>query len=76
VNLAFRESFPAYRSGTGAYTAFLVAYLLLGCLAYVVYQRRLALRPASALARRSCPPPSVPAVFVDRNICRVKLLLP
>jgi NNP family nitrate/nitrite transporter-like MFS transporter len=50
VNLAFRESFLDHHSGTGAYTAFLVAYVLLGCLTYLVYQRRIVFRPASALA--------------------------
>lgn len=46
VNLALRESFLAYRSGSGAYVAFFVSYILLGGLTYVVYQRRVVLGPA------------------------------
>ena len=40
VNLAFRESFLAYKSGTAAYIGFIAAYVVLGALASVVYQRR------------------------------------
>lgn len=39
VDLAFRESFLAYHSGVGAYTMFLVAYIALGALTYLVYER-------------------------------------
>jgi NNP family nitrate/nitrite transporter-like MFS transporter len=51
VNLAFRESFLTYHTGTAAYATFLAAYVVLGGLTYTVYQRRALLRPASALAR-------------------------
>jgi len=40
VNLAFRESFLAYHSATGAYVAFIVAYLVCGAVTRLVYQRR------------------------------------
>jgi MFS transporter, NNP family, nitrate/nitrite transporter len=50
VNLAFRESFLTYHTGTAAFAAFLASYVILGGLTYAVYQRRTALQPASALA--------------------------
>ena len=49
VNLAFRESFLTYHTGTGAYTAFLVAYIALGALTYLVYQRHEATQPHATL---------------------------
>jgi MFS transporter, NNP family, nitrate/nitrite transporter len=49
VNLAFRESFLTYRTGSGAYTAFLAAYIALGALTYLVYQRHEARQPHAAL---------------------------
>jgi len=38
VNLAFRESFLAYHSATGAYVAFIACYLVCGVLTRLVYQ--------------------------------------
>ena len=49
VNLAFRESFLTYHTGTGAYTAFLMAYVALGALTYLVYQRHEATQPHTTL---------------------------
>ena len=40
VNLAFRESFLSYHSATGAYVAFIVAYVVCGAVTRLVYQRR------------------------------------
>jgi len=40
VNLAFRESFLTYHSATGAYVAFIVAYVVCGAVTRLVYQRR------------------------------------
>ena len=49
VNLAFRESFLTYHTGNGAYTAFLAAYVALGALTYLVYQRHEATQPHATL---------------------------
>jgi NNP family nitrate/nitrite transporter-like MFS transporter len=40
VNLAFRESFLTYKTGNGAYLAFICAYMLLAGLTWAVYVRR------------------------------------
>jgi len=40
VNLAFRESFLTYHSATGAYVAFIAAYVVCGAVTRLVYQRR------------------------------------
>jgi MFS transporter, NNP family, nitrate/nitrite transporter len=45
VNLAFRESFLAYRSGAGAYVAFIAGYVLCAFVTWAVY-----LRPSGRLA--------------------------
>jgi NNP family nitrate/nitrite transporter-like MFS transporter len=47
VNLAFRESFLSYHSGTGAYVAFIVAYAVCGTVTRLVYQRREVAAPVS-----------------------------
>jgi NNP family nitrate/nitrite transporter-like MFS transporter len=39
VNLAFRQSFLAYKSGTGAYVAFIAFYLLCSAVTWAVYMR-------------------------------------
>jgi NNP family nitrate/nitrite transporter-like MFS transporter len=39
VNLAFRQSFLAYGSGTGAYVTFMVFYALCAAVTWVVYLR-------------------------------------
>jgi NNP family nitrate/nitrite transporter-like MFS transporter len=47
INLAFRQSFLSYGSGTGAFLAFLAFYAACSVLTWAVYLRRPA-RPASA----------------------------
>jgi nitrate/nitrite transporter NarK len=39
VNLAFRQSFLAYGSGTGAYVAFIAFYTVCSALTWAVYLR-------------------------------------
>jgi NNP family nitrate/nitrite transporter-like MFS transporter len=50
VNLAFRESFLSYHSATGAYVAFIAAYVICGGVTRLVYQRREVLIPIPATA--------------------------
>ncbi|MER6269742.1 nitrate/nitrite transporter [Streptomyces sp900105755] len=50
INLAFRQSFLSYGSGTGAFVAFLVFYGLCFAVTWAVYLRRPAARDRSAAA--------------------------
>ncbi|MEU2426067.1 nitrate/nitrite transporter [Streptomyces sp. NPDC007851] len=50
INLAFRQSYLSYGSGTGAFVAFLVFYGLCFAVTWAVYLRRLAAQPRSATA--------------------------
>ncbi|WP_431989529.1 nitrate/nitrite transporter [Streptomyces albogriseolus] len=46
INLAFRQSFLSYGSGTGAFVAFLACYAVCFAVTWAVYLRRPAARPA------------------------------
>ncbi|MFC9116391.1 MULTISPECIES: nitrate/nitrite transporter [Streptomyces] len=46
INLAFRQSFLSYGSGTGAFVAFLVCYAVCFAVTWAVYLRRPAVRAA------------------------------
>ncbi|MGC3001768.1 nitrate/nitrite transporter [Streptomyces sp. G35A] len=48
INLAFRQSFLSYGSGTGAFVAFLACYAVCFAVTWAVYLRRPAARPAAA----------------------------
>ncbi|GAA3503983.1 NarK family nitrate/nitrite MFS transporter [Streptomyces prasinosporus] len=50
INLAFRQSFLSYGSGTGAFVAFLACYAVCFAVTWAVYLRRPAARPAAASA--------------------------
>lgn len=45
INLAFRQSFLSYGSGTGAFVAFLACYAVCFAVTWAVYLRRAAARP-------------------------------
>ncbi|MFC8388918.1 nitrate/nitrite transporter [Streptomyces sp. NPDC057238] len=45
INLAFRQSFLSYGSGTGAFVAFLACYVVCFAVTWAVYLRRPAARP-------------------------------
>ncbi|MFF5155446.1 nitrate/nitrite transporter [Streptomyces sp. NPDC000348] len=47
INLAFRQSFLSYGSGTGAFVAFLACYAVCFAVTWAVYLRRPAVRPAA-----------------------------
>ncbi|MFF2201765.1 nitrate/nitrite transporter [Streptomyces sp. NPDC058145] len=55
INLAFRQSFLSYGSGTGAFVAFLVFYGACFALTWAVYLRRSATRAASTTAAEAKP---------------------
>ena len=55
INLAFRQSFLSYGSGTGAFVAFLVFYGACFALTWAVYLRRSANRAASTTAAEAKP---------------------
>ncbi|MEV5711176.1 hypothetical protein [Actinoallomurus sp. NPDC052274] len=40
VNLAFRQSFLTYKTGNGAYLAFIAYYVLCAAVTWAVYLRR------------------------------------
>lgn len=48
INLAFRQSFLSYGSGTGAFVAFLACYAVCFAVTWAVYLRRPASRPVGA----------------------------
>jgi NNP family nitrate/nitrite transporter-like MFS transporter len=50
INLAFRQSFLSYGSGTGAFAAFLAFYAACFALTWAVYLRRPAGRPRTTAA--------------------------
>jgi MFS transporter, NNP family, nitrate/nitrite transporter len=50
INLAFRQSFLSYGSGTGAFVAFLACYAVCFAVTWAVYLRRPAARPTDTAA--------------------------
>ncbi|CAL9521156.1 nitrate/nitrite transporter [Streptomyces sp. enrichment culture] len=63
INLAFRQSFLAHGSGTGAFVAFLACYAVCCAVTWAVYLRRPPAGPAGPeTARRSGPQPSYAGV--------------
>ncbi|CAL9470262.1 MULTISPECIES: nitrate/nitrite transporter [Streptomyces] len=56
INLAFRQSFLSYGSGTGAFVAFLAFYVVCFAVTWAVYLRRTASRvPAASTASEAKP---------------------
>ncbi|MFJ9536509.1 nitrate/nitrite transporter [Streptomyces sp. NPDC101225] len=55
INLAFRQSFLSYGSGTGAFVAFLAYYALCFVVTWTVYLRRTATQSAAAAAAEAKP---------------------
>ncbi|MEU5097297.1 nitrate/nitrite transporter [Streptomyces sp. NPDC020996] len=55
INLAFRQSFLSYGSGTGAFVAFLACYALCFAVTWAVYLRRSATAASSTAATETKP---------------------
>ncbi|MGW7721780.1 MFS transporter [Streptomyces canus] len=55
INLAFRQSFLSYGSGTGAFVAFLVYYAVCFAVTWAVYLRRTAAQGQAATASEAKP---------------------
>ncbi|MFF9811867.1 MFS transporter [Streptomyces sp. NPDC014006] len=55
INLAFRQSFLSYGSGTGAFVAFLAYYGVCFAVTWAVYLRRTAARSGAAVAAEAEP---------------------